>query len=110
MDLRCHLIVTSDFTQADPNRSKGELNKLKLRVQKMRTAAPFGNPERVVSIQPRVGAKAPTLGFYPSRYNPVRVEWCGNYPQGRRFRANTGLRDSHPFRMARNEYQNVRKT
>jgi len=33
-----------------------------------------GNPERVASTQPRVGAAAPTLGSRTSGSNPVRVE------------------------------------
>ena len=33
-----------------------------------------GNPERVASIQPRVGAPAPTLGSRTRGSNPVRVE------------------------------------
>jgi hypothetical protein len=35
---------------------------------------PHSNPERVASIQPRVGAAAPTLGTLRQKANPVRVE------------------------------------
>ena len=40
-----------------------------------------GNPERVASTQPRVGAAAPTLGFLPLGSNPEGVE-AGGPPLG----------------------------
>src|SRR5260221_6982966 len=72
------------------------------------------NPERVLIIQPRVGPqglpwvsrqrrttlkglKRPGL---KSCCNPFRVGLLLTSTQGRRFRANPGLSDCHPFRMA----------
>src|SRR5260221_4972559 len=72
------------------------------------------NPERVLIIQPRVGPqglpwvsrqrrttlKGLKRQLLKSCCNPFRVGLLLTSTQGRRFRANPGLSDCHPFRMA----------
>src|SRR5260221_4294159 len=76
--------------------------------------SPIENPERVLIIQPRVGPqglpwvsrqrrttlKGLKRQLLKSCCNPFRVGLLLTSTQGRRFRANPGLSDCHPFRMA----------
>src|SRR5260221_13491181 len=76
------------------------------------------NPERVLIIQPRVGPqglpwvsrqrrttlKGLKRWLLKSCCNPFRVGLFLTSTQGRRFRANPGLSDCHPFRMAYTAY------
>src|SRR5260221_13938653 len=80
--------------------------------------SPIENPERVLIIQPRVGPqglpwvsrqrrttlKGLKRQLLKSCCNPFRVGLLLTSTQGRRFRANPGLSDCHPFRMAYTAY------